>query len=109
MNPNAQVTMLLTLHLGKLDMLEFKPLSTKEWTTLAFWLKEKKLEPSCLLSSEFRMSGCIDSSITLPRLKGLLERSVRLATYIEKWERAGLWILTRSDLDYPNRLRDMLK
>ena len=28
---------------------------------------------------------------------------------LEKWQRAGLWVMTRSDADYPVRLKKRLK
>ena len=39
----------------------------------------------------------------------LLSRSPALALALEKWQRAGLWVITRSDPDYPARLKKQLK
>ncbi len=36
---------------------------------------------------------------------GLLARGHSLALAVDKWQRAGLWILTRGDADYPVRLK----
>ena len=33
----------------------------------------------------------------------------RLGLALEKWQRAGLWVMTRSDEDYPFRLKSRLK
>ena len=50
-----------------------------------------------------------DTSVTWPRLSSLLGRGMALGVALEKWERAGLWIIARSDEDYPVRLRKRLK
>ena len=39
----------------------------------------------------------------------LLSRGHSLAIAIEKWQLAGLWVVTRSDADYPKRLKSRLK
>ncbi|MCY3554521.1 MAG: DNA-processing protein DprA [Gemmatimonadetes bacterium] len=47
-----------------------------------------------------------DKSITLERLKRLLDRGGALAIAMEKWTGAGLWVLTRED--YPKRFKKRL-
>jgi predicted Rossmann fold nucleotide-binding protein DprA/Smf involved in DNA uptake len=54
-------------------------------------------------------AGFEDSRITLGRIRKLLERSAALGLVMEKWQRAGLWVMTRSDADYPRRLKQRLK
>ena len=39
----------------------------------------------------------------------LLGRGHSLALAVEKWQRAGLWMVTRSDPEYPKRLKSRLK
>ena len=50
-----------------------------------------------------------DHTITRPRLENLLSRGAALGLALEKWHRAGLWVLTRTDSEYPGRLRKRLK
>jgi predicted Rossmann fold nucleotide-binding protein DprA/Smf involved in DNA uptake len=38
----------------------------------------------------------------------LLERGTALALVVEKWERSGLWVISRSDSCYPERLKRYL-
>ena len=38
-----------------------------------------------------------------------MHRGSALALAAEKWHRAGLWVLTRADHDYPRRLKKLLK
>ena len=55
------------------------------------------------------LAGWIDGSVSLARLQALLGRGAALGFAMEKWQRAGLWILTRSDADYPDRLNRRLR
>jgi predicted Rossmann fold nucleotide-binding protein DprA/Smf involved in DNA uptake len=107
----AQAVLLLTSHFTKLDRGEPKPLSTSEWGKLAYWLKDRGLQPDSLLSEDPRrlLSGWMDRGITQDRIEYLLGRGGALGLALEKWERAGLWVLTRSDSEYPERLKKRLK
>jgi predicted Rossmann fold nucleotide-binding protein DprA/Smf involved in DNA uptake len=42
------------------------------------------------------------------RLTLLLDRGAALALIVEKWERSGLWVISRSDACYPERLKKYL-
>ena len=111
LSPQAQAVMLLTVSFGKSDTSKAKPLSTNEWGRFAVWLKDHDLEPASLLKGDLQdlLSGWIDRSITLSRLADLLDRGGALGLVLEKWQRAGLWIVTRSDPDYPERLKRRLR
>ena len=107
----AQAVMLLTVSFGKSDKSGAKPLSTKEWARFAVWLKDHDLEPSALLKGDMKdlLSGWMDRSITLSRLESLMDRGGALGLALEKWQRAGLWVITRSDPEYPERLKRRLR
>lgn len=107
----AQAVMLLTVRFGKHDKTSARPLSAREWARFAVWLKDHDLDPSALLQGELRnlLSEWTDRSITMSRLEGLLERGGALGLALEKWQRAGLWILTRSAPEYPQRLKRRLR
>ena len=51
----------------------------------------------------------MDRGITQDRIEYLLGRGGALGLALEKWQRAGLWVLTRSDAEYPDRLKKRLK
>ncbi|MCG6557688.1 DNA-protecting protein DprA [Ruegeria sp. 1NDH52C] len=104
----AQAVILLTVPFGKTDA---KPLSVKEWGRFALWLKDHEMEPSRLLKGDPKslLSSWMDRTVTLQRIEGLLDRGGALGLALEKWQRAGLWIITRSEPDYPERLKRRLR
>src|SRR6267143_374410 len=107
----AQAVLLLTAHLGKTSPDQPKPLGPAEYGRFAQWLKERGLHPeSLLLEDPHRLLvDWTDSRITLDRITYLLGRSAALGLAVEKWERAGLWVITRADADYPARFKKLLK
>ncbi|MGJ0625174.1 DNA-processing protein DprA [Xenorhabdus bovienii] len=109
--PTAQATLLLTSYFSKVSSEESKPLTNAEWGRFALWLKEKKATPADLLIADPKplLSGWYDNRISAERILALLNRGHSLALAMEKWQRAGLWIVTRSDPDYPRRLKAKLK
>ena len=102
--------LLLTVSLGRADRDGAKPLSPGEWARLADWLDDRDLDPSALMTSDpaALLSGWVDRSITPERMDGLLGRGAALGFAAEKWQRAGLWLLTRPDPGYPTRLENRL-
>ena len=103
--------MLLTVSFGKSDKSGVKPLSRMEWARFAIWLKDHDLEPSALLKGDLNnlLSAWEDRSITLSRIESLMDRGGALGLALEKWQRAGLWAITRSDPEYPERLKSRLQ
>jgi predicted Rossmann fold nucleotide-binding protein DprA/Smf involved in DNA uptake len=69
------------------------------------------LKPEDLLSSQLNtlLSGLSDKEITIERLAALLDRGTALAVLMDKWSRAGLWVLTRAEPDYPLKLKNRLE
>ena len=106
----TQAVMLLTVTFGRSDRSGTKPLSIREWARFAVWLKDHGLEPVSLLKCDLPsvLSGWADRTITVPRLEGLLGRGGALGLALERWQRAGLWVMTRSEPEYPRRLKERL-
>lgn len=111
LDSQAQAVLLLTVSFGKSGTAEAKPLSTREWARFAIWLRDHDLKPSSLLEGtpEDFLSDWTDPAITPARLESLLGRGALLGLRLEKWQRAGLWVIARSDPDYPDRLKRRLK
>lgn len=95
-----------------------KPLTVAEWKRFAQWLHSQGYQPSDLLGeqSDFILQRWQDPSqgsnpILIPRLQALLQRGNELAIALEKWSRAGIWVLTRAKEDsgyYPRLLKQRL-
>jgi predicted Rossmann fold nucleotide-binding protein DprA/Smf involved in DNA uptake len=109
-SPNTQAILLLTSHFSKPKKDGIKPLTPKEWGRFALWLKDKDLTPDQLLlgSIGHHLEGWSDKTVSIQRIQALLDRGSALALAIEKWLRSGLWVMTRSDADYPHRLKKRL-
>ena len=111
LSPTAQATLLLTSYFSKASSESAKPLTNAEWGRFALWLKEKSTTPADLLVADPKMllQGWHDARISAERIIELLNRGHSLALAMEKWQRAGLWVVTRSDPEYPRRLKQRLK
>lgn len=109
-NTNTQSILLLTSYFSK-SVGGAKPLSPTEWGRFAQWLNAHGKTPAELVTADPHvvLEGWQDDKIPLIRVEQLLERGHALALALEKWNRAGLWVLTRSDADYPKALKHHLR
>ena len=107
---DAQATLLLTAHFSKSSNHAVKPLSVREWGRLVKWLTRKRLTPADLTTGDLakRLVGWTDKDVSLQRLTALLDRGTALGLSMDRWERSGLWVMVRSDADYPQRLKSKL-
>ncbi|MDI5934666.1 DNA-processing protein DprA [Halomonas sp. M4R5S39] len=107
----AQATLLLTSYFSKPAKGAAKPLTPTEWGHFAQWLHETNHTPGDLLShtAPWVLGKWSDEKIPRERLEALLQRGSSMALALEKWQRSGLWIITRSDPEYPRRLKKRLK
>lgn len=108
-NDQTQAVLLLTAWLGRSDAGQPQPLTTGEWARFAAWLRDQERTPADLLTNGHALKGWEDPKLPGERIRRLLERSAALAISVERWQRAGLWILSRSDPGYPSRVRKRLK
>lgn len=107
---NALAIILLCSHLGNEDK-EYKPYTAIQWSKLAMRIHRSELNgPSDLmnLSKEDVVKRLgVDSSEAL-RIVELLSRGINMALKLEELENRGIYVLTRSDGDYPARLKKRL-
>ncbi len=108
---NTQAILLLTAHFSKAKNEAVKPLTLKEWGRFTGWLRGHSLTPGHLMTGRLDelLNGWSDREITLDRVEGLMHRGSALALALDKWLRAGLWVMTRSDSDYPTRFKQRLR
>ena len=111
LHAQTQAVLLLTAYFSKPAPDEPRPLSPMEWGRFARWLKEQGIAPEMLLRDDPArlLVRWMDRTVTLERIHALLNRAGALGLAVEKWQRAGLWILIRADADYPSRLKKHLQ
>jgi predicted Rossmann fold nucleotide-binding protein DprA/Smf involved in DNA uptake len=106
---DTQAVLLLCGHFGKTVAGAAKPLAAGEYGRLARWLMERRQRPSDLLDIEDAgLATLVEAKLEPSRVRSLLKRGTALALATEKWQRSGLWILSRSDDDYPKHLKKRL-
>ncbi|MDP0588869.1 MAG: DNA-processing protein DprA [Candidatus Endonucleobacter bathymodioli] len=86
-----------------------QPLTQTEYSALVRWLINQKMRPEGLLQCEKLNLAAASSGIDEERLKSLLGRGVQLGFVVEEWQRNGIWIISRSDSNYPTRYKKHLK
>ena len=86
-----------------------KPLTQKEYTDLALRLKRANMRPGDLLSKNSAAEISTLANGDRQRFESLLKRGVQLGFSIEEWQRHGIWVISRSDSEYPERYKRHLK
>jgi len=104
---DTKATILLCAVLGKEQAA--KPLAQMEYNALVRGLVANKMRPADLLQRENIPAVVKESGLDQSRLELLLGRGVQMGFALEEWQRSGIWIISRSDADYPTRLRKHLK
>jgi predicted Rossmann fold nucleotide-binding protein DprA/Smf involved in DNA uptake len=103
---DTKAIILLCGTLGKDSSL--KPLSQTEYISLVRWLISQNLRPSSLLNQENIQEAASGSGLDVSRLTALLARGVQLGFAVEEWQSKGIWIISRSDSEYPERYKKHL-
>ena len=110
LTPDTQAVLLLCGKLGQHGGDGPKPLGRRQYKALTAWLKGQGLRPGDLLGSDgrTRLEEFPSADVNSVRVTPLLERGAALALIAERWERSGLWVISHSDEDYPERLENYL-
>ena len=110
LSSNAQAILLLTAPLiagrGKPSA---APLSAGEYRRLARRLRELQREPADLLDpgADSLLKECVSHS-DAARLERLLGRGFLLSQAVERWRTRAIWVVSRADAGYPQRLKKRL-
>ena len=109
---NTRAILLLTAPLifGRERQSSPKPLAAGEYNRLARRLKELGRQPADLLGDGARtlLEEC-RLDLDAERLDRLLDRGFLLAQAIEHWRTRALWVTSRADAEYPQRLKRRLR
>lgn len=109
LNPDTQAILLLCGSLG-LPRAREAPLTQGEYNQVAQWLQREHLRPADLLQPD-GLERVHDAGLSLPlgsRVIDLVSRGAAMALAVEAWTNKGLWVVGRSDPDYPRLLRARL-
>lgn len=107
---NTKAILLLTapLLLGKSSE-QYDLLKPKEYHQLVLYLREIKKQPADLLSIEAGDILKKYAQLDKERILKLLSRGFLLGQVINYWQMRGIWVMSRADEFYPNRLKSRLK
>ncbi len=86
-----------------------EPLEQRDYNAVVRWLMGRRMRPSDLLSLESLPELAEETGIDRDRLASLLKRGVKLGFAVEQWNQSGIWVVSRSDPDYPVRYKEHLK
>jgi predicted Rossmann fold nucleotide-binding protein DprA/Smf involved in DNA uptake len=110
MTERTNAILLFTAYFAKGPDGQDRPLSLAEWNKFVRWLQSKNLNPEDFFTKDPSnlLSDWNDLHISKSRLYTLLARKTALALALDKWARAGVWVLTRGDAAYPQKLKQKL-
>lgn len=108
---DTEVVLLLCGRFGGEQKEPHKPLTATEYGELARWLKERGLRPADMLTEAAKgeLSELAQAKLERSRIDFLLARGTALALSVERWQRAGLWVISRADSAYPQRYRKLFR
>ena len=85
-------------------------LSPGEYAKLALYLQEAGRQPADLLGSDAdQLLRDFHHMLDLNRFKHLLARGFLLSQVVERWQTRTIWVVSRADDDYPQKLKARLK
>lgn len=110
LSDNANAILLLTAPLlvgkGKVDV---NPLTLSEYNKLVRSLSEAGYKPADLLKPGYeKMLTAWKSAFDISRIDRLLERGFLLSQAVNHWQERAIWVVSRADAEYPQRLKGRL-
>ncbi len=89
---------------------DVKPLTLSEYNAVAAWLGRQGHRPASLVQSGEELLASAEAGLpSADRLRALLGRGFQMAAALEGWQRLGLWVISRGEDGYPERLRRHLR
>lgn len=111
LSPNTKAILLLTAPLiaGR-GQRSADLLTPSEYKKLARHLRERSAQPADLLTpAADQILGDCGRLIDKARLERLLARGFLLSQAIERWYARAIWVVSRADATYPQRLKSRLR
>ena len=107
---NAKAVLLLTARLtaggGRSGV---RPLAPREYNSVGQRLRELQGKPADLLrpAAAALLKG-LETAVDRLRLEALLDQGFALGQALDRWQARSIWVLSRADEEYPQRLRQRL-
>ena len=111
LTPNTQAILLLTAPLiaGRSDA-SLELLTLGEYNRLARLLREGQKQPADLIGPDATDAiALVAAAFGRPRLESLLGRGFLLSQAIDRWGARAIWVVSRADATYPQRIKARLK
>lgn len=111
-NDTLQATLLLCCYFNSNEVGKFKPLTPTEYGPFSRWLHDNQFNPADLLRRKNQVLASWKDpkgKISSERIETLISRGASMGFALEKWSKAGVWIISRVDPDYPKSLKNKLK
>jgi predicted Rossmann fold nucleotide-binding protein DprA/Smf involved in DNA uptake len=111
LSADTEAVLLLCGRFGGEKQEPYQPLSTREYGELAKWLNAQTLRPGDMLSigGQEGLKGVVEAKLEPKRIEFLLGRGTALALALERWARGGIWVIARSDPEFPKRMKRHFK
>lgn len=109
---DTQAVLLLCAKLGQSESSDAaKPLTTRQYSALEKWLRERSLRPRDLLQPDglTHFSELQLPEVAREQVERLLNRGAALGVLVERWTNGGIWIVSREDEPYPARYKTYLQ
>lgn len=104
---DTKAVLLLCAYFGKGSSV--KPLTQTEYSKLVRWLIDSVKRPSDLLNLNVAHAAAQNLGFSMSRIDTLMGRGLQLSLAVEDWQRNGVWVISRSDPEYPSRFKTHLK
>lgn len=112
-SPDTKAVLLLTSSLGakRADGVS-PPLTPSEYRKVARRLHDLKCSPADLIAVDARSEAAIEGCAVVidpGRLRNLLARGLLLSQALERWSARAIWVASKRDATYPQRLRSVMR
>lgn len=110
LSEDAKAILLLCGYFGSPKRNDDDPMSLSEYNRVAAWLSKNKYSPADLVTGRAieALKHEKPPEIDPERCERLLSRGASMAFALERWMNKGIWVICRSDSDYPQHLREHL-
>ncbi|MDD5206747.1 MAG: DNA-processing protein DprA [Desulfobacterales bacterium] len=110
LSEDAKDILLLCGYFGSSKSNDDDPMSLSEYNRVAAWLSKNKYSPADMVTGRALEALKHEKrpEIDPQRCERLLSRGASMAFALERWMNKGIWVLCRSDSDYPQQLRERL-